>query len=121
MTKIKNKEQYQWALSRIETLINEVTEEMPDNDPRKMEYCILSNLVADYSDENFDLGTPSLQDCLKERMFEMNLSQKDVATILGTSQSRISELLSGKKNPTFEIAQSLCRNLNIPPSIVLAL
>ena len=76
MTKIENREQYEWALSRIEALVNDVTEEMPDNDPKKMEYCILSNLLADYSDVHFDLGTPTLQECLKERMFEQGLSQK---------------------------------------------
>ena len=37
MTKIESREQYEWALSRIEALVNDVTEEMPDNDPRKME------------------------------------------------------------------------------------
>lgn len=119
MTKIESREQYEWALGRIEALVNDVTEEMSDNDPRKMEYCLLSNLVADYSDEHFDLGTPTLQECLKERMFERGLSQKDVAGMLGTSQSRISELIAGKCNPTFELAQNICRHLDISPTVVL--
>ncbi|MCQ2174939.1 MAG: helix-turn-helix domain-containing protein [Bacteroidales bacterium] len=119
MTKIESREQYEWALGRIEALVNDVTEQMPDNDPRKMEYCLLSNLVADYSDEHFDLGTPTLQECLKERMFEQGLSQKDVAGMLGTSQSRVSELIAGKCNPTFEMARNICRNLGISPAVVL--
>ncbi|MBQ0077240.1 MAG: helix-turn-helix domain-containing protein [Bacteroidales bacterium] len=121
MTKIETREQYEWALDRIETLVNDVSEEMPENDPRKMEFCLLSNLVADYSDEHFDLGAPTLQECIKERMFELGLSQKDVAGILGTSQSRISDLISGKCNPTFELARNICRNLGIPPAVVLGL
>ncbi len=121
MTKIENREQYEWALSRIEALVNDVTEEMSDNDPKKMEYCILSNLIADYSDEHFDLGTPTLQECIKERMFEQGLSQNDVASMLGTSQSRVSALLSGKCNPTFDLAQKICRRLNISPAIVLGI
>ncbi len=121
MTKIENREQYEWALSRIEALVNDVTEEMPDNNPNKIEYCILSNLIADYSDEHFDLGTPTLQECLKERMFEQGLSQNDVASLLGTSQSRVSALLSGKCNPTFELAQNICRKLGIPPAVVLGI
>ena len=121
MSKIENREQYEWALRRLETLVDSVTEEMPDNDPQKIEYCLLSNLVADYSDEHFDLGTPTLQDCLKERMFELGYSQKDIASILGTSQSRVSDLLAGKCHPTFELAQNLCRKLNISPSVVLGI
>ena len=121
MTKIETREQYKWALGRIEALANDVTEEMPNNDPRKMEYCILSNLVADYSDEHFNLGTPTLQECLKERMFEQGLTQKDIAGMLGTSQSRISDLIAGKCNPTFELAQSICQNLGISPAVVLGI
>lgn len=121
MTRIENRDQYEWALGRIEALINDVTEEMPDNDPKKIEYCILSNLVADYSDEHFDLGKPTLQDCLKERMFEQGLSQKDVAGMLGTSQSRVSDLVSGKCNPTFELAQNICRRFGISPAVVLGI
>ena len=121
MTKIETREQYKWALGRIEALANDVTEEMPNNDPRKMEYCILSNLVADYSDEHFNLGTPTLQECLKERMFEQGLTQKDIAGMLGRSQSRISDLIAGKCNPTFELAQSICQNLGISPAVVLGI
>lgn len=121
MTKIENREQYEWALGRIEALVNDVTDEMPDNDPKKIEYCILSSLLADYSDEHFDLGTPTLQECLKERMFEHGLSQKDLAGMLGTSQSRVSDLISGKCTPTFELAQNICRTMGIPPAIVLGI
>ena len=119
MTRIETRQQYEWALGRIEALVDIVTEEMPEDDPAKMEYCILSSLVADYSDEHFDLGTPSLQEVLKERMFEQGLSQKDVAAMIGTSQSRVSDMISGKCHPTYEIARNLCCKLGISPAVVL--
>ena len=72
--------------------------------------------LQSYAEKHPDCKT-ALQECLKERMFEQGLSQKDVAKILGTSQSRISDLISGKCNPTFELAQSICRNLDIAPAI----
>ena len=119
MTKIESRNQYEWALGRIEALVNEVSEEMSDDDPRKIEYSLLSSLVADYSDEHFDLGKPTLQECLKERMFEQGLSQKELADIIGTSQSRVSDLLSGKIHPTFDMARNICSHLDISPAIVL--
>lgn len=119
MRKIENRQQYEWALGRIEELVDIVTEEMSDNDPHKIEFCLLSDLVADYSDEHFDLGKPSLQECLKERMYEKSLSQKELAGLIGTSQSRISDLLAGKCHPTFEMAQNICRTLKISPAVVL--
>ena len=121
MTKITTREQYEWALSRIEDLVNAVTEEMPESDPKKIEYCILSDLVADYSDEHFDLGVPTLSETLRERMHRDNLTQKTVAERLGTTQSKISAILSGKCNPTFETARQMCKAFDIPPKIVLGL
>ena len=53
MTKIKTKEQYDWAVARVEELLPLVTDETPSNDPRSIELELLSNLVADYSEEHF--------------------------------------------------------------------
>ena len=71
MTKIETKAQYDWAVKRVEELLPLVTEETPLDDPNSIELELLSNLVADYSEEHFALGEPSLVDVLKLRMFEM--------------------------------------------------
>ena len=121
MAGIENRAQYEWALKRIESLVDQVTEEMPETDGRKIEYTLLSELVADYSDRAFDLGKPTLQATLKERMFEMGLSQTQLASLLGTSQSRISDIVSGKAHPTYETAREMCSKLDISPTTVLGL
>lgn len=56
---IEDEEQYRKALRRIEVLATEVTEDMPEDDSRKVEYRALAELVADYSDEHFDLNKPN--------------------------------------------------------------
>lgn len=53
MTKIETNEQYEWALARVEELLPLVDDNTPRNDPNSIELERLSNLVADYSDENF--------------------------------------------------------------------
>lgn len=53
MTKIETKEQYDWAVARVEELLPLVTDETTSNDPRSIELELLSNLVADYSEEHF--------------------------------------------------------------------
>lgn len=119
MSIIKTKEQYDWAISRVEELLPLVTDETPTNDPKSIELELLSNIVADYSEENFSLGEPTLIDVMKLRMYEMGLSQKDLSELLGVSPSRISDYISGKCEPTLKIARSIANNLHIDASIVL--
>ena len=59
MTKIENEQQYNWAVARVEQLLPLVTDETPRSHPYSIELELLSNLVADYSDEHFPLGRPS--------------------------------------------------------------
>lgn len=65
MTKIETKEQYKWAVAKVEELLPLVDDNTPENDPNLIELNLLSNLVADYSDEHFSIGEPSLADVIK--------------------------------------------------------
>jgi HTH-type transcriptional regulator/antitoxin HigA len=56
MTKITTEAQYNWAVKRVEELLPLVTDETPVTAPESIELEILSNLVADYSDEHFSIG-----------------------------------------------------------------
>lgn len=58
---------------------------------------LLSGLVADYSDEHYSIGEPTLIDMLKLRMYEMGLNQLALSKLLGITPSRICEYLNGKK------------------------
>ena len=65
MTKIENKAQYDWAVNRVEELLSLVDDYTPKDDASLIELELLSNLVADYSEEHFAIGTPSLADEMK--------------------------------------------------------
>jgi len=119
MTQITSEAQYKWAVKRVEELLPLVTDETPTDDPNSMELELLSNLVADYSEEHFALGEPTLVDVLKLRMYEMGLTQKALAEKLGVTPSRVSEYLSGKSEPTLHVARTISTQLNINPVIVL--
>lgn len=119
MTKIENEIQYRWALQRVEELLPFVTDDTPLTDPHSIELELLSGLVADYSDEHYSIGTPTLPEVIKLRMYEMGLTQAALAKLIGISPARISEYLSGKKEPTLKQCKAICRKLNIEASIVL--
>ena len=119
MTKIENEVQYEWAVQRVEELLPLVDDNTPETDKNYIELVLLSNLVADYSDEHYAIGEPSLVDMLKLRMYEMGLTQVGLSKLLGINPSLISEYLSGKKEPTLSQARIIVERLNIDPATVL--
>ena len=119
MTRIENEQQYRWALQRVEELLPFVKDDTPADDPHSMELELISGLVADYSDEHYSIGEPSLIDMIKLRMYEMGLTQTALSKLLEINPSRICEYLSGKKEPTLKQARVISRKLNIDPAIVL--
>ena len=60
MSKIENIEQYNWAVNRVEELLQVVNEDSVEYGGRKIELELLSGLVSDYSEENFNIGRPTL-------------------------------------------------------------
>ena len=119
MTRIENETQYNSAMARIEELLKIVTDETPEDDKDSVELVLLSNLVADYEDVHYPIRKPTLVEVLKLRMFEMGLTQNELAAMLGMNQSKISEILSGKSEPTLKQARKMAISLNISPAIVL--
>ena len=119
MAKIENEIQYEWAVKRVEELLPLVTDDTPRTDSNSIELELLSNMVADYSEEHFAIGSPSLMDVIKLRMYEMGITQSGLAQLLGISPSRVSEYLSGKSEPTLKIGREISRKLHIDANIVL--
>lgn len=119
MATIKDKNKYDAIMLRIEELMEQVEENTPMSDHRVMELDLLVELAEEYEDEHYPMGTPSLPDVMKLRMHEMNLTQEKLAEMLGLSQSRISNFLTGKTEPTLKVARTISKQLNIEPGIVL--
>jgi len=121
MAKIENEIQYNWAVKRVEELLPTVNDDTPLDDPNSIELELLSNMVADYSEEHFSIGEPSLSDVIKLRMYEMEINQKSLSKLLDVSPSRVSDYLTGKSEPTLPVARNICRRLNIDASVILGI
>jgi HTH-type transcriptional regulator/antitoxin HigA len=119
MKKIGNETEYNAIMARIDELVEIVGEDTPKTDRNYIELDILTDLVVAYEEEHFPVSEPSLPDVIKLRMYELELTQKSLASMLGVSPSRISEIISGKSEPTLGIARNICKKLDITPSVVL--
>ena len=56
---------------------------------------------------------------IKEVLEEKKMSQKQLATEIGISPSRINDYITGRSEPTLKIARLLCKVLNITPAAML--
>ena len=121
MAQIKSEAAYRAALKRIDELLPLTGDDVPADDPNMLEMDMLCDMVEEYEDIHYPIGQPTLPDVIKLRMYERNMTQKNVAEMLNISPSRLSELMHGKTNPTFDLARTICQKLNIEPSIVLGL
>lgn len=119
MTKIKNNKQYQAICERIEELLKVVNGETPVNDKNMVELDLLSDLAADYEESNYPVDEPTLPEILKERMYELGLSQVKIAEMLNVSPSRISEYISGKREPTLQVGREIHNKLGIDANVIL--
>ncbi|MBQ7459356.1 MAG: helix-turn-helix domain-containing protein [Bacteroidales bacterium] len=120
MSPIIDEKQYKAIMARIDELFFATDENTPDDDPRLLELDLLSSWVEDYEKKHFPIEAPSLPSVINSRLAENNWSQKELAGILGITAPRLSAILSGKANPTFEQARRISTRLNIDPAIVLA-
>lgn len=114
-----SKATYKKHLLRIDELLKLVDNTTSTTNPDFIELNKLSDLIADYEDANYPMAQPSLINVIKLRMEERNLKQKDLAVLLGTTTSRISEYIKGKREITLQIAKRLHSQLNIDADIIL--
>lgn len=119
MAQIQNEEQHKAIMERIEELMKVVNNDTPVNSKEGVEFSLLVDLINEYEDERYPIEAPSLNEVLKLRMYERNITRKDISNMLGVSVSRISEYMTGKSEPTLPIARKMCRELDIDASIVL--
>ena len=115
------KNQYEYALNRIEALLPVVTDETPLSDPASIELEIVSDIVEAYEKLHYPIEKPTIGELISLSIEEKGMSQKQLASELGVSPSRVSEYINGKAEPTLRIARALCTVLGIAPAAILGL
>lgn len=113
------KEQYEFALNKIEELLPLVTDETPANAPEAIELALMSDIVESYEKKHYPIGKPTVSELIESSLEEKNMSQKQLAVEIGVSPSRINDYVAGRSEPTLKIARLLCRVLNITPAAML--
>ena len=121
MDKIENISQYERAVKRVEELLPLVDDNTPTDDPNSLELERLSNAVADFSEQHFAIGTPTISDILKLRMEEMGLNISKLASLIGVTPAKIKYYLAGTQEPTLGVGREISKKLGVDANLVLGI
>ena len=118
MSKV-TKEQYKFALARVEALLPLVDDNTPANDNNSVELSVMSDIVIAYEKEHYPIEKPTTAELIELYLEEKGMTQKQLAAEIGISPSRVNDYIAGRSEPTLKIARLLCRILNILPALML--
>jgi HTH-type transcriptional regulator/antitoxin HigA len=111
---IKTEEEYQKALKRLDKIFH-----AKKGTKEQEELEILVMLIQRYEDEIVgEFPDPDPIEAIKFKMEQMEMSQKDLAEVIGL-KSRASEILSRKRPMSINIIRKISRALSIPADILI--
>lgn len=113
------KEKYEYAQSRIDALLPQITENTPMDDPLMMELMIVTDIVEAYEAEHVHIPVPTLGEIILDALETAGMTAKQLADKIGVSPSRISDYIHNRSEPTLRIARQLCQILNISAAEML--
>src|SRR6266705_815971 len=110
---IRSEAAYEAALARIDDLMD-----AENGTSEGEELDVLTDLVELYEAKHVPMGFPSPLGAVRFRMEQAGLSPRDLIPFMG-SRAKVSEVLSGKRPLTMNMARALHANLGIPADVLL--
>lgn len=110
---IKNEADYQAALAYLETLMD-----AQPGTPAEEELELFAMLIETYEQSVFPIALPDPVSAIEFRMEQQGLTRKDLAPYIG-SQSKVSEVLNGKRSLSLAMIRALHAGLDIPLEVLL--
>jgi HTH-type transcriptional regulator/antitoxin HigA len=110
---IKTEAEYQAALAYLETLMD-----AQPGTPEEEELELFAMLIETYEQAVFPIDLPDPVSAIEFRMEQQGLKRKDLEPYIG-SQSKVSEVLSGKRPLSLTMIRALHAGLDIPLEVLL--
>lgn len=110
---IRSEADYEAAIARIDDLMD-----AQSGTPEGEELDVLTDLVELYEAKHVPMGFPSPLGAIRFRMEQSGLSPRDLVSFMG-SRAKVSEVLSGKRPLTMQMARALHANFGVPADVLL--
>ena len=111
---LKSEEDYTKALKRLEVIF-----QAPIDTVEGDEADLLSILVEKYENEYYPIEAPDPIEAIKFRMEQMDMSNGELAEIIGY-KSRVSEIFNRKRKLTLKMIRNLHDKMKIPYELLIA-
>ena len=113
---IKNEKQYEISLNKIYKLLQK---NLKPGSKESDELELLSILVENYENKNYQIGNPTPLEAVKFRLEQLGLKTSDLRHYLGY-RSRVSEIMSGKRKFSLKMLKVLHNELGVPAESLLS-
>lgn len=126
ITKIRTEKQYNQIMKLIEDYLQKATNLggfHALNQAETEELKKLSLLAEDYEDNVLKIMPlkPSIATLVQQKLKEKNLTQRALATMFAMSTAKISQILSGKRQPDIEFLKATHEKLGVDGNLLLEL
>ncbi|MBQ0118558.1 MAG: helix-turn-helix transcriptional regulator [Bacteroidales bacterium] len=109
--------QYLFAKQRIEDLL--LVDDSNPNDPNVIELGLMSDIIIEYEKEHYPIDKPTVAELISNALEEQGMTQKQLASILNISPSRVNDFVIGRSEPNLRQAGHICRTLHISPASMM--
>lgn len=120
---IKNEKEYKTATDKIEQLLQKATkkggfEKITANESAQLNE--LSLAVNKYEKTHYSIPIPKTIDGILElKMFEKKLKQKEMAKLLGITETKLSEIIHHKRKPSVSFLSAMHQRLKVDGNLLL--
>jgi antitoxin component HigA of HigAB toxin-antitoxin module len=117
---IKSKKEYHQAMVDIYNLMNKGESKLNKTELKKL--AAMSVAAEKYEDEVLGLKPKTPQNIIEAielKLFENKMNQAGLATAIGLGKSKVSEILSGKRNPDVKFLKGVYKVLKIDAGFLL--
>jgi HTH-type transcriptional regulator/antitoxin HigA len=115
---IENEIDYENAIGKLNTFLAKGFSNLNSNETEALQN--LSRAIADYENKTYPIARPeTLAEMVELRMYERRLNQKELAELMEISPSKLSLILTGKREPDLKFLKNCKRKLSIPADFIL--
>lgn len=109
--------EYETAMDEIYELMNRGEANLTEAEKDKVRDMALA--AEAYEDEHFPFPPETIPEMVERKRFELNLTQAGLAEMLGLGKSKLSQILSGKREPDVPFLKAVYHKLDIDPGVLL--
>jgi HTH-type transcriptional regulator/antitoxin HigA len=116
--KINNEREYKTAMKKIDTMMKKGEHKL--NDEESNELRILALAAQAYEKSIYTIPAPkTLEGLIELKMYERKLKQKELATLLGVGEPKLSQIMTKKRKPDVAFLKAAHEQLGIDGNILL--